>query len=71
MRLDRDKLKQLREEKLLTVREMADLAGMSTNTVYRLEHGDIDARPGTVKKVARVLGVGPRELFARERSGAR
>jgi len=60
-----DKLINLREEKVLSQRELARMAGLTHTTVWRLEHGS-EARPGTIRKVAGVLGVEPRELLKRE-----
>lgn len=55
-------LKRIREETPLTIRELADLADVSHNTVWRLEAGLNGARPSTVRKLARALEVQPREL---------
>ena len=65
MRVDPDKLRGLRDEKLLTQEQLAELAGVSFNTVYRLEHGLSDARQSSIKKLARVFGVDPQELVER------
>jgi transcriptional regulator with XRE-family HTH domain len=64
MRVDGERLKELRDDKVLTMEELADLSGVSYNTVYRLEHGRSEARQSSVKKLARVLGVAPRDLLA-------
>ncbi len=55
-------LKRIREEYPLTVCELADLAGVSHNTVWRLEAGRTGARPATVRKLARALKVRPKDL---------
>ena len=60
------KLKKLREEKVLSQRELARMAGLTHTTVWRLENGFREARPGTIRKVAGVLGVEPKELVKRE-----
>ena len=56
-----DKLTRLRKSRLLTVRRLAEKAGVSPNTVWRMEHGK-GAHPGTISKVARALDVEPVEL---------
>ncbi len=56
-----DKLVRLRKMRLLTVRALAEKAGVSPNTVWRIEHGK-GAHPGTISKIARALGVEPAEL---------
>ena len=62
MEIDVDKLKRLREERVLSQRELARMADLTHTTVWRIEHGH-RARPGTIRKVAGVLGVEPRELL--------
>ena len=57
-----ENLRQLREENVLSQRELASLAGLSQMTVWRLENGFKEARPGTIRKVAIVLGIEPKEL---------
>jgi len=62
MEVDVDKLKKLREKRVLSQRELARMAGLTHTTVWRLENGFREARPGTIRKVAVVLGVEPKEL---------
>jgi transcriptional regulator with XRE-family HTH domain len=64
--VDVTKMKTLREEKVLSQRELARMAGLTQMTVWRLENGHRDARPATIRKLAGVLGVEPRELIKRE-----
>jgi DNA-binding XRE family transcriptional regulator len=64
LQVDSDKLRRLREGKVLTMEQIAELAGVSYNTVYRLEHGRSGARQRSIKALARVLGVAPQELLA-------
>ena len=59
-------MKALREEKVLSQRELASMAGLTQMTVWRIENGYRDARPQTIRKLARVLGVEPKELVKRE-----
>lgn len=56
------KLKELREENVLSQRELAQRAGLTQMTVWRLENGYKDAHPQTIRKLAGVLGVKPKEL---------
>ena len=67
MEVDVQKLKSLREESVLSQRELARKAGLTHTTVWRLENGYKEARPGTIRKVARALGVDPAELVRRGR----
>ncbi|MDP9474801.1 MAG: helix-turn-helix domain-containing protein [Actinomycetota bacterium] len=60
-----DKLRALREEKFLSHRELAKLAGVSPTTVLNLEtNPETSAQRRTVRKLAEALGVGPRDLLA-------
>ena len=56
------KLKELREDRAYSMRELAELAGVHYNTIHRIEHGQENVHPRTVRKLAAVLGVEPREL---------
>ena len=54
-------LKRLRDESLLSQRELAEMAGVSEATVFKLEKGQ-KARGSTLRKLAGALGVEPRTL---------
>ena len=56
------KLKELREDRAYSIRELAELAGVHYNTIHRIEHGQGNVHPRTLRKLAEVLGVKPREL---------
>jgi transcriptional regulator with XRE-family HTH domain len=59
-----EKLKELRRRKVLTLRELEAVSGVSYATVWRLESGRAtDARPSTIRKLAAALGVEPEELI--------
>ncbi len=62
VRVDTEKLKRLREDRVLSQRELARTAGVTHATVWRLENGFDMARPESVRKLAGVLGVEPKEL---------
>ena len=62
VRVDAEALKRLRKDRVLSQRELARTAGLTHATVWRLENGFDLARPSTVRKLAAVLGVEPREL---------
>lgn len=64
--VDAEKVKALREEKVLSQRELARMSRLTQMTVWRIENGYRDARPGTIRKLASALGVEPRELVKRE-----
>ncbi len=56
------KLQRLREERVLSQRELARLAGLTHQTVWRFENGWTNAHPQTIRKIAEALGVEPKEL---------
>lgn len=61
------KLKRLREDRVLSQRELARLAGLAYGTVWRIENGYPDARTSTIRKLAGALSVEPRELTVRRK----
>jgi transcriptional regulator with XRE-family HTH domain len=62
MEVERVRLKELREDQAYSARELAGLAGVSYRTVLRIEHGQTNVQPRTIRKLAEALGVEPREL---------
>lgn len=58
------KLRELREQKVLALRDLEALSGVAYNTIWRLENGKTGAHPGTVRKLAAALGTEPQELVA-------
>jgi transcriptional regulator with XRE-family HTH domain len=66
-RIDGRRVKELRRALLLSQRELAQLAGIVTETVNRIERQpDRTFRPDTVRHLAKVLGVDPHELVVEE-----
>lgn len=55
------RLKLLRQERMLSQRDLSERSGVSQNTIVRIEQGE-DARFITARKLAEALGVEPREL---------
>ena len=66
MEVDTTKLKKLREKHGFSVRGFAKEAGVSTETVYSVEHGKRQPSMKTLGKIAQALGVNPRDLLARD-----
>ena len=63
--LDGEKLRALREERFLSHRELAKLAGVSPTTVLNLEtNPETMAQRRTVRKLAEALGIDPHKLVA-------
>jgi transcriptional regulator with XRE-family HTH domain len=63
------RLRELRQLRVLTLRELEEESGVSYNTIWRLENGHRQARPSTIRKLAVALGVEASELVAAEDSG--
>src|SRR5829696_3374472 len=62
MEVNVERLRTLRTEHVLTLRELAEAAGVSKDTIWRLENGHSDAHPSTIRKLAKALDVQPKEL---------
>ena len=64
--VDGAKLKELREDRFYSYRELAALAGLSPATVLNLESGSgAGAQRRTIRKLAEALGVDPHELVVK------
>ncbi len=66
MEVNVQRLKELRRQKVLSMRELEEMSGVSYNTIWRLENGLTGAQPRTIRKIAAVLGVEPAELTSEE-----
>ena len=56
------RLKQFRDERFLSHRELARLAGVSPTTVLSIEKNETEPQRRTIRKLAAALGVKPSEL---------
>jgi transcriptional regulator with XRE-family HTH domain len=56
-------LRELRLRSALSQADLADRAGLARTTVVRLEKGDPNSTPTTLRKLARALRVKPAELL--------
>jgi transcriptional regulator with XRE-family HTH domain len=63
MEVNVQRLKELRRERVLSLRELEERSGVSYNTIWRIEDGRQGAHPRTVRKLAEALGVDPKELI--------
>ena len=61
MEVDVEKLKELRIDKGLSQNRLAQLAGISQTSIWKIERGG-GANPATLKKIGDVLGVRASEL---------
>ncbi len=64
MEVDAAKLRKLREARILSLRELEELSGVSYNTIWFIEAGRrTRTHPRTIRKLALALGVQPTELM--------
>jgi transcriptional regulator with XRE-family HTH domain len=63
MEVNVQRLRELRRQKVLSMRELEEMSSVSYNTIWRLENGLTGAQPRTIRKIAEVLGVEPAELI--------
>jgi len=63
MEVNVERLKELRRERVLSLRELEERSGVSYNTIWRIEDGRQGAHPRTIRKLADALGVEPAELI--------
>jgi transcriptional regulator with XRE-family HTH domain len=68
MRVDGERLRELRNDELLTQTQLAQLAHVALDTVWRLENGITGGSETSIRKIARALGVEPKELVGRTRA---
>jgi transcriptional regulator with XRE-family HTH domain len=63
MEVDAVKLRELRERRALSIRDLSTLSGVNYNSIWRIEAGRTGAKPRTVRLLAQALGVEPHELL--------
>jgi transcriptional regulator with XRE-family HTH domain len=64
MEADAKKLRQIREARALSLRELEEVSGVSYNTIWFIEAGRRKrTHPRTIRKLAQALGVQPTELM--------
>ena len=64
MEIDGAKVRTLRLARVLGQRELAECAGVTRETIAKIEGGQrVRSYPATIRKLAAALGVKPRELL--------
>ncbi len=66
IRVDGERLRRIRRERALSLRELGERSGVSFDSIHKLETGRREAQPRTVRKLAEALGVEPPELMRGE-----
>jgi transcriptional regulator with XRE-family HTH domain len=64
MEVNVERLKELRRERVLSLRDLEERSGVSYNTIWRIEDGRQGAHLRTVRKLAEALRVEPSELIS-------
>lgn len=52
-----DKVRELREEKRLSQKQLSEKCGLSTNYISRIERADVSVSVNSLEKIAKALGV--------------
>ena len=63
------RLRELRHQRVLSMRELEERSGVSYNTIWRLETGKTGAQPRTIRRIATALGVDPADLVKEAKDG--
>lgn len=63
MQVDGERLRQLRRERALSQRDLSRMTGVAHDSISQLETGQREAQPKTIRKLAKALGVEPKELM--------
>jgi transcriptional regulator with XRE-family HTH domain len=66
IKVDSRRLRRLRRESALSQQDLMRISGVAQATLSDLELGKREARASTVRKLAKALGVEPKELMKEE-----
>jgi transcriptional regulator with XRE-family HTH domain len=67
VKIDGEKVREARERRFFSQRELADRADVNRNTVWRIEtSGQTDVHPRTIRRLAEALSVDPASLVPQE-----
>jgi transcriptional regulator with XRE-family HTH domain len=69
IRINGQRLKELRVKQALTLRALGERSGIGYDTINKLELGRRPAHASTIRKLAEALGVEPRELMKGDDDG--
>jgi len=58
-----ERIRTCREQREWLQRELAEAAGLPVRTLGRIERGEVDVRLSTLAKIAKALGMSPKELL--------
>jgi transcriptional regulator with XRE-family HTH domain len=58
-----ENLAELRERRVLTIAQLANMSGVAPSTINEIELGHRKARPSTLRKLARAFGIHPEDFY--------
>jgi transcriptional regulator with XRE-family HTH domain len=67
--VDGARLRRLRLERALSLRDLTEKSGVAFDAISELETGKRRAQPRTIRRLAEALDVEPKELMKGERDG--
>lgn len=62
--VDGVRLRQWRERRLLTLRDLSAQSGVAFATLQRIESGKQEPRPSTLRRILKVLDISPEDVLA-------
>ncbi len=65
MEVNGARLRQLREERALSLRELGERSGVAFDAINKLENERREAQPRTIRRLAEALRADPKELMKR------
>ena len=57
-----DRVRELRQREVLTQEDLARKSGVHVQSIIKIENNHVQPYPTTIRKLARALGVEPRDL---------
>jgi transcriptional regulator with XRE-family HTH domain len=69
LEVDGARLRHIRQERALSLRELGRVSGVAFDTINKLENEYREAQPRTLRQLAEALGVEPKELMKGEADG--
>ncbi len=69
LEVDGVRLRQIRRERALSLRELGRMSDVAFDTINKLENEHREAQPLTLRKLAEALDVEPKELMKGEADG--
>ncbi len=67
--VDGARLRRLRQERALSLRDLKERSGVAFDAISKLETGKRAAQPRTIRRLAEALSVEPTELMKGEKDG--